>query len=389
MSQNYIEQTKVILKNLVSYPSISSDSNLDIIHYIATLLKECGADIILFKDKTQKKANLFATMGPKGNNGYVLSGHTDVVPVLDQKWSTDPFKMKESDGKLYGRGTCDMKGFIAACICLAQNIDVTKLHTPLHFCFTYDEETGCLGAKELVQELKKNHIKPYITIVGEPTEMRAIEGHKGCYSYKSCFKGLAGHASNPYKGVNAVEYAIRYAHKLLEMREELKKRTPPSSKFFPCETTLNIGEFSGGTAHNVIPTLAELVWEIRPVQITDANYVKQQMEDFCNDELIPEMRKVHHGSDIITHIISEIDGLIPVPNNKAVKLIQQLTGKNSTDLVAFGTEAGLFQSLPSSVVVCGPGSIEQAHKADEFIHIEQLAQCLDMLHKVGEKLTTP
>jgi acetylornithine deacetylase len=317
----------------------------------------------------------------------MLSGHTDVVPVTDQDWTSKPFDMTERDGKLYGRGTCDMKGFIAASIALAEQIDAACLSQPLHFAFTYDEETGCLGAQNLVADLLEKGIVPDIAIVGEPTEMRVIEGHKGCYEYTTRFTGLEGHGSAPDVGVNAAEYAARYVAKLLELREALKARAPESSKFDPPWSTINIGRISGGVAHNVIVGKAEVDWEMRPVQISDAEFVKGKVADYVDGVLKPGMKAVHPLADIELETIAEVTGLEPMAQNAARDLVTKLTGANGTDLVAFGTEAGLFQQLGTHAVVCGPGSINQAHKPDEYLELEQLELCCSMLKRLGAHLT--
>lgn len=382
-----IEQTKRILSDLIAFQTVSSDSNLAMITYLADYLRGCGAQVDIMSDESGQKANLFATLGPMRNGGIVLSGHSDVVPVSDQDWTTDPFEMVERDGLLYGRGTCDMKGFIAATLAMVPTFAQQVCETPVHFAFTYDEETGCIGAGHLVQELKERKIKPSLAIIGEPTSMRVIEGHKGCYEYSTHFQGLEGHGSAPDQGVNAVEYAVRYVARLLELREELKNCGPSNSPFEPPWTTVNIGALNGGNVHNVIAPKASVNWEMRPVQTSDADFIKSALGTYCDDVLLPAMREVHPEASITTEVMGEVAGLIPTEENEARRIVSELTGANTADVVAFGTEAGLFQSLGMDVVVCGPGSIEQAHKADEFISIDQLAQCLSMLEGIAGKLS--
>ncbi|WP_375264879.1 acetylornithine deacetylase [Planktotalea sp.] len=381
-----IDATKAILADLIGFPTVSADSNLAMIDYLATRLSDVGAQVDIMKDPTGSKANLFATLGPDIDGGIVLSGHSDVVPVSDQNWSSDPFKMLEAKGHLYGRGTCDMKGFIAACLAMAPTFAQQARARPLHFAFTYDEETGCIGAGHLAESLKQRNLKPGLAIIGEPTSMRIIEGHKGCYEYSTRFQGLEGHGSNPDLGVNAVEYAVRYVARLLELRDQLQGRAPENSRFDPPWTTLNIGALNGGTVHNVIAPKAQIDWEMRPVQAADARFVKDTLRSYCDDVLLPAMRRVHPDASIETEVIGEVAGLIPTDTNEALRIVSELTGANSADVVPFGTEAGIFQALGMDVVVCGPGSIEQAHKADEFLAVEQLEQCLKMLEKLGIKL---
>ena len=382
-----IEETKRILSDLIAFPTVSADSNLDMIAYLANRLEDCGAHVDVLSDETGRKANLFATLGPQCDGGIVLSGHSDVVPVTDQDWTTDPFKMVERDGWLLGRGTCDMKGFIAATVAMAPIFAKQVRDKPIHFAFTYDEETGCIGAGHLVQDLTARCIKPSLAIIGEPTSMRIIEGHKGCYEYSTHFQGLEGHGSAPDLGVNAIEYAVRYVSRLLDLRDELKLMAPSHSRFEPPWTTVNLGALNGGHVHNVIAPKATVDWEMRPVQSGDADFVKTALKLYCDEVLLPQMRAVYPDASIVTEVIGEVAGLIPTDHNEAVRILSELTGANGADVVAFGTEGGLFQALGMDVVVCGPGSIEQAHKADEFLALDQLSQCLQMLAGVGSKLS--
>ena len=382
-----LERSIEILDRLIAYPTISPDSNLAMISDLSGCLENLGARTFTTQSDCGTKANLFATLGPEEQGGIVLSGHTDVVPVADQDWTSDPFKMITQDGRMTGRGTCDMKGFIAAALAMAEGLDAKRLKRPVHFAFTHDEETGCLGARDLVQHLRERSIAPDIAIIGEPTEMRIIEGHKGCYEYSTHFTGLEGHGSAPDLGVNAAEYAVRYVSRLLDLREELKTRTPHSSTFDPPWTTINVGRIAGGVAHNVIVGKADLDWEMRPVQLSDADFVKSDLEEFCNNVLLPAMQAVHPAASIRTTVIGEVEGLEPMSSNAARDLVAELTGANATDLVAFGTEAGLFQGLGCDVVVCGPGSIREAHKPDEYLEVDQLRQCCDMLENLAQKLT--
>ncbi len=388
MTHPLLDRTLEILRDLIAFPTVSSDSNLDMITYLAEQMGALGARVVITRDDTGAKANLFVTLGPDEPGGVMLSGHTDVVPVTDQDWSTDPFTLVEADGRLYGRGACDMKGFIAAAVALAESLNPAHLRRPLHLAFTHDEETGCLGARNLVAELRNNGILPDIAIIGEPTEMRVIEGHKGCCEYSTHFTGLEGHGSAPDLGVNAAEYAVRYVMRLMQLREELKSRAPASSRFDPAWTTINIGRIAGGVAYNVIAGKAEVDWEMRPVQGADADFVKTEIDKYCREDLLPAMRAVHPEAGITLTTIGEIIGLEPMPENAARDLVAELTGANTAGLVAFGTEAGLFQELGSDVVVCGPGSILQAHKPDEFVSTDQLVACLVMLEKLGSRITT-
>ena len=381
-----LHKTRAILSDLIATPTVSSDSNLEIIAHIANLLSDLGARVDVVNDENGTKANLFATLGPDENGGLVLSGHTDVVPVTDQEWTSDPFCAVERDGQIYGRGSCDMKGFIAAVLALAPEFASQQLRRPVHFAFTYDEEVGCIGGRALVEMLKAREIRPAMAIVGEPTGMQVIEGHKGCCEYTVRFHGLEGHGSAPDLGVNAVEYATAYVNHLLAQRPRLRERTPPNSRFDPPYTTINVGQLSGGVARNVIASRAEVGWEMRPVQDSDRLYVRREMERCCNDELLPKMRAVSPEATIETQVVGEVPGLEPMPENEARDLVLALTGGNDAGLVAYGTEAGLFQEMGMSVVICGPGHIEQAHKADEFVSLGELENCLAFLHRLNDGL---
>ncbi len=383
---DHLDTSVEVLSDLIAFPTVSSDSNLAIIEYLADRLDRVGARVQVHKDAAGGKANLYATLGPDRAGGILLVGHTDVVPVADQDWTSDPFAMTTSDGRLYGRGTCDMKGFIAATIALAPDFADRVINRPVHFAFTYDEETGCLGANELVKHLANREDRPALAIVGEPTQMRLIEGHKGCFEYSTHFCGREGHGSLPDHGVNAVEYAVQYVTRLLELREELKSRSPSDCRFDPPFSTINVGGLHGGVAHNVIPGKATVDWEMRPVQTSDADHVKSNLRAFCDDILLPQMQSVWPDASILTDVIGETVGLEPMDENAARDLVAELTGASETDVVSFGTEAGIFQNLGMSALVCGPGSIEQAHKPDEFLEVDQLAKCIRMLESLGERL---
>jgi len=381
-----LERTTEILADLIAFPTVSADSNLDLIHHVRDLLQDLGAEVRVFHDELERKANLFATLGPAVDGGIVLSGHSDVVPVEGQDWSSNPFDLRESDGRLFGRGSCDMKGFIAAALAKAEHYATLDLKRPVHFAFTHDEEVGCLGARALVGQLADLPMRPSVCIIGEPTSMRVIEGHKGCCEYTVEFTGLEGHGSLPDRGVNAVEYAVRYVGRLMELREHLRANPPEGSRFDPPWTTIQVGRLAGGIAHNVIPNHCTLDWEMRPVVKSEGDWVRWEIHKYVEHSLKPAMRAVSPEADIVTSVIGEVDGLEPMSESEAVRVVSELTGANGTDLVAFGTEAGLFQSMGISTVVCGPGSIEQAHKPDEFVSLDQLQKALDMLDGVGRKL---
>ncbi len=388
MTQDHpkLEQAIRLLADLVAYPSVSCDGNRAITEHIARLLDAADARYWTQSDATGTKLNLFASIGPEVPGGVILSGHTDVVPVLDQPWSSDPFTLRIEDGRLYGRGSCDMKGFVAACLAMAPDFAHRSLCVPLHFAFTYDEEIGCFGAQALTAELAARGFQPAAAIIGEPTMMQLVDGHKGCFEYTTWITGREGHGSAPDLGVNAVEYAVKVTSKLLELREALKTMAAPDCPFDPPHSTINPGVLTGGQAHNIIPGRARIDWEMRPVQASDADFVKEQLADYIAQDLLPQMQRIDPEAGITTEVIAEVAGLERRTRNTARDLVMELTGANGTGLVPFGTEAGLFQGIGIPSVICGPGDIAQAHKPDEFLARDQLNQCLIFLDRLGARL---
>ena len=380
------EKSIKILKDLISFKTISGENNSSLINYCEDILTKCGASSFKVFDDEKKRVNLFATLKAKKPNGkepIILSGHTDVVPV-SKGWSTDPFIAEIKDEKLYGRGSCDMKGFLACSLAFAEIFSKSNLSRDIHFSLTFDEETACIGAPLLIKELKKRKITNGICIVGEPTEMKIIDSHKACYEYTTFFEGLAGHSSKPDEGVNAAEYASKYVNKLMSLRSDLINRKPKDSIFTPSYSTLSIGGIFGGIAHNVIADKCNVNWETRPVNKEDGIFLNSEIDKYA-EKLLSEMKKKYPDASIKKKIIGEIIGFNRVNDSKACEFVSSITGDNSREVVSFGTEAGLFQEIGISTVVCGPGSIEQAHKIDEFIELSEIKKCLTFLEGVKEK----
>lgn len=371
-------RTEGLLGELIGFPTVSADSNRALIDWAAERLEGLGARCTVMADDSGAKANLWATFGPDVEGGLVLSGHSDVVPAEEPDWTSDPFTMVERDGRLYGRGACDMKGFIACVMAMAPEIAEWRLARPVHVALTYDEEVGCYGARALVDALARQGIRPAMALLGEPTMMRVIDGHKGCCEYTTHFSGRPGHASAPDRGVNAAVFATRYAARLMALEPVLRGRAPAGSPFDPPWSTINIGRIAAGSARNVIAGQAEIEWEMRPVTPRDMVEVLAEM-DRCAVELMGEMQQVDPTASILREVIGEVAGLMPEEGNRMAEIACALTGANGTEVVSFGTEAGLFQSLGTQCVVCGPGSIEQAHRADEYVSTAQLAECLGLL----------
>ena len=387
IEDNLYEKSIKILTDLIAFKTVSGQDNSELINYCEKILNDLEIETFKVFDENKIRVNLFGTLKAKKINGkkpIILSGHTDVVPV-SKGWSSDPFTATIKDNKLFGRGSCDMKGFIACTLAYAKIFKETNLDRDIHFCYTFDEETACIGAPLLIKELKKRNIKNGICIIGEPTNMKIIDGHKGMNEYTIHFGGLAGHSSKPHKGVNAIEYASRYVNKLLEIRKELIKRAPKDCIFDPPHSTLSIGGISGGIAHNVIADKCKVEWETRPVNNSDADFVTNEIDKFVNKELLPNMKKIFPDSFIKKEIIGEVIGFEKLDESEACEFVTSITGDNSREVVSFGTEAGLFQEIGISTVVCGPGSIEQAHKIDEFIELNEIKKCLKFLDGVRKK----
>ena len=380
------EKSIKILKDLISFKTISGENNSSLINYCENILSKSGATSFKVFDADKKRVNLFATLKAKKSNGkepIILSGHTDVVPV-SKGWSTDPFVAEIKNDKLYGRGSCDMKGFLACSLAFADIFSKSNLSRDIHFSLTFDEETACVGAPLLIKELKKRKITNGICIVGEPTKMKIIDSHKACYEYTTFFEGLAGHSSKPDEGVNAAEYASRYVNKLMSLRNDLKNREPDNSIFTPPYSTLSIGGIFGGIAHNVIADKCHVNWETRPVNKQDGIFLNNEIDNYAN-ELLTEMKKKYPNASIKKKIIGEIIGFDRIQDSKACEFVSSITGDNKREVVSFGTEAGLFQEIGISTVVCGPGSIEQAHTIDEFIELNEIKKCLSFLEGVKER----
>ena len=387
IDNNLYEKSIKILTDLIAFKTVSGQDNSSLIDYCENILNNIGIDTFKVYDDDKKRVNLFGTLKAKNQSSkksIILSGHTDVVPV-SKGWSSDPFVATIKNDKLYGRGSCDMKGFIACTLAYAPIFKESNLDRDLHFCYTFDEETACIGAPLLIEELKKRDIKNGICIIGEPTTMKIIDAHKGMNEYTVHFGGLAGHSSKPHLGVNAAEYATRYVGKLLEIREKLKKRVKENSIFDPPHSTLSIGGIKGGIAHNVIADKCHVNWETRPVVKEDGIFLNNEIDRYSNEVLLPEMKKVFPQSNIRKEIIGEVIGFDRVDKSEACELVSSLTGDNSREVVSFGTEAGLFQEIGISTVVCGPGSIEQAHKVDEFIELNEIKKCLNFLNGIKSK----
>jgi acetylornithine deacetylase len=359
-----------MLARLVAFETVSRNSNLALIDYVRDYLGSFGVPSYLVPNDEGTKANLYATLGPPVAGGVVLSGHTDVVPVDGQPWDTDPFTVVERDSRLYGRGTCDMKSFCAIVLALVPTME--KLKKPLHLAFSYDEEIGCQGAPRLIRELLEQLPRPAAVIVGEPTNMQLVTAHKGITALRTTVTGHEAHSSQTHRGVSAVMIAAR----LITFLDDLARRRQAASSrdpgFEPGFTTLHVGAIKGGTAINIISRHCEFVWDIRNIPDDDPQAILEQFNAFCRQEIEPAMQAVAPEASIQTVVFASAPALQQQPDSPAVRLVKALTGTENTFKAPYATEAGQFQEAGLPAVICGPGSIDQAHQPNEFITLQQL-----------------
>ncbi|RCK38616.1 acetylornithine deacetylase [Thalassospira xiamenensis] len=371
------------LAKLISHPSVSLTPNLALIEQAQSYLEGLGYLCAVVFDETRSKANLYATIGPAVDGGVILSGHSDVVPVEGQNWASDPFTTDIRGDKLYGRGACDMKGFLACLLAKAETFKNADLRVPIHLAFTYDEEVGCLGVPSLVEAINALPHKPAMCIVGEPTNMQVITQHKGKYSARAHFTGRSGHSSLPGEGVNAVEFASEFVVFLRRLGQKFRNEGPHDDEFVPNHTTFHSGVIHGGTQLNIIPQNCYVDFEFRNLPNHDRNELKGLIFDYLDNTLIPQMRETYDDVGVEIEVVSDMPGLATGDDEEVTKLVMELTGANTTGKVSFGTEAGVFSAMGDiPTVVCGPGSIEQAHKPDEFIELDQLARCEKFLDRL-------
>lgn len=373
-----------ILARLIAFDTVSRNSNLALIKYIQDYLAGLGVDSELFFDEAGGKANLFATLGPRDRGGVCLSGHTDVVPVDGQNWSVPPFELSENDGRLYGRGTADMKGYIACVLAAVPTFLAQPLRVPLHLAFSYDEEVGCLGVRSLLADLARREHKPIACIIGEPTELKPVLGHKGKLAMRCQVHGAACHSAYAPQGVNAIEYAAKLINRLGEIGTRLAAPERHDPRFDPPYSTVQTGVIGGGRALNIVPAECQFDFEVRALPSDDPQQVAEQLRDYAETELLPKMRAVKAEADIRFSELSAYPALATDPQSEVAQLLARLSGSDEFSTVAFGTEGGLFDQAGIPTVVCGPGSMDQGHKPDEFVSVEQLAACDGMLGRLVE-----
>ena len=368
-------QTIDMIKRLVAFDTVSRNSNLGLIAFVQEYLADLGVDAALTFDDARAKANLFATLGPPDRPGVVLSGHTDVVPVDGQDWHADPFTVAEREDKLFGRGTADMKSFIAVALAAVPEMLAHRLSRPIHLALSYDEEVGCLGVPRLLAALAALPVRPAACIVGEPTEMTVVTGHKGKKSLRCRVRGLACHSSLAPSGVNAIEMAAEVVSYLTRMGRRFRDQGPHDPAFDPPYTTVQTGVMAGGTAVNIVPAECSFEVEFRNLPVHDPEAACREVKAFAERELVPGMQAISPDTGFAWEESPGFPGLDTAEDADVTGLAKALSGVNATGKVSFGTEAGLFHEAGIPAIVCGPGSIEQAHKPDEFIALEQVAAC--------------
>lgn len=374
--------SRTLLADLIAFDTTSRESNLALIEYVRDYLSGLGVDSQLIFNVEKTKANLHARLGPSGAGGVMLSGHSDVVPVDGQAWTVPPFEMSERDGKLYGRGTADMKGYIACVLAAVPAFLEQPLRLPLHIAISYDEEVGCLGVRSLVEQLRASPERPGICIIGEPTEMRPVLGHKGKLAMRCEVHGAACHSAYAPQGVNAIEYAARLIGKLGEIGTRLAAVERHDSRFDPPYSTVQTGVIQGGRALNIVPAECRFDFEMRALPADDPQLVAAELRDYAERELLPRMRAVSAASDIRFSELSSYPGLFTEAGSEAAQLLALIAGSDDFSTVAYGTEGGLFDEAGIATVVCGPGSMEQGHRADEYVTRDQLGQCDALLARL-------
>lgn len=363
-----------LIQSLVRMNTVSDNSNLELIHFVRDELKKLGVASRITTNAGKTKANLFATLGEGKPAGIILSGHTDTVPWDGQDWTLDPLSAAVKDGRLYGRGSCDMKGFIGMAVAHAGDFLNSQAPFAVHLALSYDEEVGCLGVRELIADMKDAGITPLACIVGEPTSMVPATAHKGVYRYKCCVRGKEAHSSLTPQSVNAIEMAARVVGKLRDMGEGFEANEPRYEGFDVPFSTTSVGQFHGGIADNVVPRDAEFRYEFRNLPTADAHAMQKEVLAYA-ERAQPAMKKIAPDAGFSFETICEVPAFLGSAGDAVTQLAQRLAGTRETTLVAFGTEAGLFKDAGIPTVVCGPGSINQAHQPDEFVSLEQLARC--------------
>jgi acetylornithine deacetylase len=375
-----------MIRRLIAFDTTSRDSNLALIDFVRNYLDDHKVKSELVYDNERRKANLYATIGAPDTGGVMLSGHSDVVPVDGQAWDTDPFAVAERDGKFFGRGTSDMKSFIAIALAMVPEFLAARLATPIHIALTYDEEVGCLGVRGLIKQLATRPVKPRLCIIGEPTSMQPVVSHKGKRSLRCHVHGHESHSALAHAGVNAVEIAADIVAQIRRIARRKRDEGPFDPTFTPPYTTVHTGTIAGGTALNIVPRECRFDFEIRHLPGDDPEAIEAELRQHAAT-LLPEMHGVSPTTGIAFEEYNAIPALATPLDSEVVALVQSLTGANATGKVAFGTEGGLYQQAGIPTVICGPGSIDVAHRPNEWIGLDQVQLCEDFLRRLAARLT--
>ncbi|MGO4313593.1 acetylornithine deacetylase [Pseudomonas sp. KB_15] len=380
-------RSRAMLARLIGFATVSRDSNLELIEFVRDYLHELGVDCELIYNAERTKANLLATVGPRVAGGIVLSGHTDVVPVDGQAWTVEPFRLSEAGGKLYGRGTADMKGYLASVLAAVPMFLASPLKRPVHLAFSYDEEVGCLGVRGLLEVLPQRIPAPALCLIGEPTELKPVLGHKGKLAMRCHVHGAPCHSAYAPYGVNAIEQAARLIGRLGEIGTRLAEPQYHDERFDPAYSTVQVGVISGGTALNILPENCRFDFEVRALPDFAPEAVANELQNYAEQTLLPAMQAVKADTSIRFEKLSTYPGLATPADSAAARLIAQLCGSDEFSTVAFGTEGGLFDQAGIASVVCGPGSMDQGHKPDEFVSVDQMAACDRLMDRLAAYLS--
>jgi acetylornithine deacetylase len=379
------QSPREMIEALVGIPTVSRDSNLALIEFVQNYLYDWRIDSTLIENDDGTKANLYATVGPMVPGGVVLSGHTDVVPTDGQPWSTDPFQVAERDGRLYGRGTCDMKSFYA--IALALVPEMRNLRRPIHFALSYDEEVGCLGAPDLIEALTAAIPEPEAIIVGEPTGMRIVNAHKSIFHFTTRVTGHAAHSSQPHRGVSAVMVAARLVNWIAERQRRNAETASPDCAFEPPFTSLHCGMIHGGTAPNIMARSCEFVTDVRCLPGESGEAYLDELRRYVAEEIEPEMRRVSQAAGVEFTVDAAVPAFESPSDSAAVRLVERINESGPVESVPYAAEAGQYQQAGYSVAMCGPGSIDQAHRPDEYISLDQVDSGTRFLRRLIEHLS--
>ncbi|MFK0087395.1 acetylornithine deacetylase [Pseudomonas sp. NPDC090755] len=379
-------RSRALLARLIGFATVSRDSNLELIEFVRDYLQGHGVSCELIYNAERSKANLLASIGPAVAGGVVLSGHTDVVPVDGQAWTVEPFVMSERDGKLFGRGAADMKGYLASVLAAVPMFVQRPLRRPVHLAFSYDEEVGCLGVRSLLEVLPQRIERPALCLIGEPTELKPVLGHKGKLAMRCHVHGAPCHSAYAPYGVNAIEQAARLIGRLGEIGERLAAPEHHDPRFDPAYSTVQVGVIQGGTALNIVPENCRFDFEVRALPAFEPQAVLDELHSYAEQTLLPAMRAVKADTSISFEPLSAYPGLATAPQSEAAQLVARLCGSDAFSTVAFGTEGGLFDQAGIPAVVCGPGSMDQGHKPDEFVSVAQMAACDRLMDRLAEYL---